>query len=126
MSSKGLLLGRQNHNAVDTEGLREARYPSFKGWRRVSVSTTHHRPSTRARHIVHGQEDGCRTRREDRPFGGVVNVSNVPSDEMVASMNTRRALEWKAWLEKPRSINATVSGLSGALQQHGLRDKPTL
>ena len=59
------------------------------------------------------------------PFGGVVNVSDVPSDEMIASMNTRRALEWKAWLEKPWSIKATVIGLSG-VQQHGLRDTRTL
>lgn len=41
------------------------------------------------------------------PFGGVMNVSDFRSGEMTASMNTRRALEWKAWLENPRSINAT-------------------
>ena len=71
VTSKALILGRRNTitalttcpNAVDTEGLREARYPSFKSWRRVS--TAHHHPSTLACHIVHGQEDGSRTRRED-------------------------------------------------------------
>ena len=35
-------------------------------------------------------------------------MSDLRSSEMVASMKTRRALEWKAWLENPRSINATM------------------
>lgn len=42
------------------------------------------------------------------PFGGVVNVSDLPSLETDASMKTSRALEWKAWLEKPKSIRDTV------------------
>ena len=37
-----------------------------------------------------------------RPFGGVVNVSDLRSLETVASMKTKRALEWKACEEKPR------------------------
>lgn len=41
------------------------------------------------------------------PFGGVVNVSDLRSLEIVASIKTRRALEWNAWLEKPRSIRDT-------------------
>ena len=41
------------------------------------------------------------------PLGGVTNVSDLRSAEMVASMKTRRALEWKAWLENPRSISDT-------------------
>lgn len=40
-----------------------------------------------------------------RPFGGVVKVSDLLSCEIWASMKTSRALEWKAWVEKPRSIN---------------------
>jgi hypothetical protein len=38
-----------------------------------------------------------------------VNVSELRSLEMEASMKTRRALEWKAWLEKPRSISDTAA-----------------
>ena len=43
-----------------------------------------------------------------RPFGGGVKVSDLRSAEIVDSMKTRRALEWKAWLEKPRSMRATI------------------
>lgn len=43
-----------------------------------------------------------------RPLGGVVNVKDLRSLEIVASMKTSRALEWNAWLEKPRSIRETV------------------
>lgn len=31
-----------------------------------------------------------------RPFGGATNVSDLRSAEIVASMKTKRALEWKA------------------------------
>lgn len=44
-----------------------------------------------------------------RPLGGVVNVSDFRSREIVASRKTRRALEWNAWLEKPRSMSETVA-----------------
>ena len=44
-----------------------------------------------------------------RPFGGAVKVSDFRSLEIDDSMKTRRALEWKAWLEKPRSIRETVA-----------------
>lgn len=42
------------------------------------------------------------------PLGGVVNVRDLPSRETDASMKTSRALEWKAWLEKPRSMSDTA------------------
>ena len=42
------------------------------------------------------------------PFGGVVNVSDLPSEEIRASMNTNRALEWNAWDENPRSMSDTA------------------
>lgn len=49
-----------------------------------------------------------------------MNVKDLKSEEIVASMKTRRALEWKAWLEKPRSINATAaSGMSGGIELLG-------
>ena len=34
-------------------------------------------------------------------------MRDLPSGEMRASMNTKRALEWNAWEEKPRSVRAT-------------------
>ena len=43
-------------------------------------------------------------------LGGVVNVSERRSMETRASMKTNRALEWKAWLENPRSMRATKKG----------------
>ena len=43
-------------------------------------------------------------------FGGAVIVKDCLFSESFASMKTRRALEWKAWLEKPRSMRATVNG----------------
>lgn len=60
-----------------------------------------------------------------RPLGGVVNVSSVLSLDSEASMNTRRALEWNAWLENPRSINATNhdgKSARGLMEQMNLPD----
>lgn len=45
-------------------------------------------------------------------LGGAVMVSERRSLDNRASMNTSRALEWKAWLENPRSINATITNNS--------------
>ena len=42
-----------------------------------------------------------------RPLGGVTNVRDLRSADIFASMNTSRALEWNAWLEKPRSMRET-------------------
>ena len=53
------------------------------------------------------------------PFGGVTNVSDLRSGEILASMKTRRALEWKAWLENPRSMRETVDA-SRLCQPHAV------
>ena len=42
-----------------------------------------------------------------RPLGGIVNVSDFLSRESCASRKTRRALEWNACEEKPRSMRET-------------------
>lgn len=42
-----------------------------------------------------------------RPFGGSVKVIDLRSLDTVCSRNTRRALEWNACEENPRSINDT-------------------
>ena len=43
-------------------------------------------------------------------FGGAVIVKDRLFRESLASMNTRRALEWNACVENPRSMSATVPG----------------
>ncbi len=40
-------------------------------------------------------------------FGGAVMVNDLRSFESFDVINTSRALEWKAWLENPKSMSAT-------------------
>ena len=56
------------------------------------------------------------------PLGGAVNLSDLRSCEMDASMNTRRALEWNAWLEKPRSMSDTAHAFSEAASRVSVQE----
>ena len=47
-----------------------------------------------------------------RPLGGSVKVSDLRSLDTVCSKNTRRALEWNACDEKPKSISDTIGIIS--------------
>lgn len=52
-------------------------------------------------------------------------MSDLPSAEIFASMNTRRAPAWKPCVENPRSISATVE-LSSVYAHLSLRMIPTI
>jgi len=91
---------------------------------------SHHNPHSGTRNIIDRQEyigcidvdsiNGAAITLEDivnlpgpggktRLFGGLAIESVFPSWENSASIKTSRKLEWKACVENPKSINATVS-----------------